>query len=38
MPARILDGKALAAALREELAGRVASLGYRPCLTVVLAA
>jgi len=34
--ARLLDGKALAATLRATLAARVATLPYRPCLTVVL--
>jgi methylenetetrahydrofolate dehydrogenase (NADP+)/methenyltetrahydrofolate cyclohydrolase len=34
--ARILDGKALAAELRTTLAARVATLAWRPCLTVVL--
>lgn len=33
--ARIIDGKAVAAALRAELAGRVAGLGFRPGLRVV---
>ena len=36
MTARLLDGKALAATLRATLAARVATLPYRPCLTVVL--
>jgi methylenetetrahydrofolate dehydrogenase (NADP+)/methenyltetrahydrofolate cyclohydrolase len=36
MTARILDGKALAAELRATLAARVATLAWRPCLTVVL--
>ena len=36
MSARILDGKALAAELRAELAHRVAALGFRPGLAVVL--
>jgi methylenetetrahydrofolate dehydrogenase (NADP+)/methenyltetrahydrofolate cyclohydrolase len=36
MTARLLDGKALAAALRADLARQVALLDYRPCLTVVL--
>jgi methylenetetrahydrofolate dehydrogenase (NADP+)/methenyltetrahydrofolate cyclohydrolase len=36
MGARILDGKALAASLRAELAERVAGLGFRPGLAVVL--
>jgi len=35
-PARIIDGKAVAAALRAELAARVAALPYRPGLAVVL--
>ena len=34
--ARILDGRALAATMREALAGRVAGLGFRPGLAVVL--
>jgi methylenetetrahydrofolate dehydrogenase (NADP+) / methenyltetrahydrofolate cyclohydrolase len=34
--ARIIDGRAAAAALRAEIAGRVACLGYRPGLAVVL--
>lgn len=36
MTARILDGKALAADLRATIAARVATLSYKPCLTVVL--
>ncbi|MGA9869236.1 MAG: bifunctional methylenetetrahydrofolate dehydrogenase/methenyltetrahydrofolate cyclohydrolase FolD [Acetobacteraceae bacterium] len=36
MTARILDGRALAAVVRAEVAGRVARLGYRPGLAVVL--
>ncbi|MBV9758106.1 MAG: bifunctional methylenetetrahydrofolate dehydrogenase/methenyltetrahydrofolate cyclohydrolase FolD [Alphaproteobacteria bacterium] len=36
MSARILDGRALAATMREALAGRVAGLGFRPGLAVVL--
>jgi methylenetetrahydrofolate dehydrogenase (NADP+)/methenyltetrahydrofolate cyclohydrolase len=36
MSARLLDGKALAASLRASLAARVRTLGYQPCLTVVL--
>jgi len=36
MTARILDGKALAATLRADLAAQVAALPYQPCLTVVL--
>ena len=36
MSARILDGSAVAAALRAELAERVAALGFRPGLAVVL--
>lgn len=36
MTARILDGKALAAQLRAEVAGRVAGLSFRPGLAVVL--
>lgn len=35
MTARILDGRAIAAALRARLAGRVAALGFRPGLRVV---
>jgi methylenetetrahydrofolate dehydrogenase (NADP+)/methenyltetrahydrofolate cyclohydrolase len=35
MTARILDGKAIAAALRTRLAGRVAALPFRPGLRVV---
>lgn len=34
--ARLLDGKSVAAALRESLAARVAQLGYAPGLAVVL--
>jgi methylenetetrahydrofolate dehydrogenase (NADP+)/methenyltetrahydrofolate cyclohydrolase len=34
--ARIIDGKAVAAAMRETLARRVAALGFRPGLAVVL--
>lgn len=36
MTARIIDGKAVAAALRAEVAARTAQLDYRPGLTVVL--
>ena len=36
MSARIIDGKAVAAALRASVAGRAASLPYRPGLAVVL--
>ncbi len=36
MTARILDGRALAAALRADVAARAASLAYRPKLAVVL--
>jgi len=36
MAARIIDGKAVAAALRAEVAARVGSLAYRPGLAVVL--
>ncbi len=36
MAARIIDGKALAAAVRAEVAERVAALGFRPGLAVVL--
>ena len=36
MTARIIDGKAVAAGLRAELATRVAALGFRPGLTVIL--
>ncbi len=36
MTARIIDGKAVAASLRAELATRVAGLGFRPGLTVIL--
>ncbi len=36
MTARILDGRALAAVVRAEVAARVARLGYRPGLAVVL--
>ena len=36
MTARIIDGKAIAATLRETIAAGVASLGYRPGLVVVL--
>jgi methylenetetrahydrofolate dehydrogenase (NADP+) / methenyltetrahydrofolate cyclohydrolase len=34
--ARIIDGKALAAALRTEVAAKVAAAGFTPCLAVVL--
>jgi methylenetetrahydrofolate dehydrogenase (NADP+) / methenyltetrahydrofolate cyclohydrolase len=34
--ARIIDGKAIAAAMRARLAGQIAGLGFRPGLTVVL--
>ena len=34
--ARLIDGRAIAAALREEVAGQVAALGLRPGLAVVL--
>lgn len=36
MSARIIDGKAVAAALRAEVTARVAGLSFRPGLTVVL--
>jgi len=36
MPARIIDGRLVAAELRETLAARIAALPYRPGLTVVL--
>ncbi len=36
MTARIIDGKAIAASLRARVATRVAGLGYRPGLAVVL--
>jgi methylenetetrahydrofolate dehydrogenase (NADP+)/methenyltetrahydrofolate cyclohydrolase len=36
MTARIIDGKAIAASVRAQLAGRVAALGFRPGLAVVL--
>ncbi len=36
MTARILDGKAVAAALREDVRARAANLAYRPGLAVVL--
>ncbi len=36
MPAQIIDGKALAAALRAEVAARVATLPFQPGLAVVL--
>ena len=36
MTARIIDGKAIAAALRARVAQRIAGLGFRPGLTVVL--
>ena len=36
MSARIIDGKAIAAALRERLAAEVATLGFRPGLAVIL--
>lgn len=36
MTARLLDGKALAAALRADIAARAATLSYRPGLAVVL--
>ncbi|MBC7432198.1 MAG: bifunctional methylenetetrahydrofolate dehydrogenase/methenyltetrahydrofolate cyclohydrolase, partial [Rubritepida sp.] len=35
MPARIIDGRAIAAALRTRLAERVSALGYAPGLVVV---
>jgi methylenetetrahydrofolate dehydrogenase (NADP+)/methenyltetrahydrofolate cyclohydrolase len=34
--ARIIDGKALAAALRTEVAAKVAAAGFTPCLAVIL--
>ena len=36
MTARVIDGKAVAAALRASVAARVAALSYRPVLAVVL--
>jgi methylenetetrahydrofolate dehydrogenase (NADP+)/methenyltetrahydrofolate cyclohydrolase len=36
MTARIIDGKAIAAALRETIATRIAALPYRPGLAVIL--
>ena len=36
MTARLIDGKAVAAALRTSVAGRVAALPFRPGLTVIL--
>ncbi len=36
MTARIIDGKAVAADLRQRLAERVARLPFRPCLAVIL--
>jgi methylenetetrahydrofolate dehydrogenase (NADP+)/methenyltetrahydrofolate cyclohydrolase len=36
MPARMLDGRALAATLRDGVAARAAALGWRPGLVVVL--
>lgn len=36
MTARLIDGKAVAAALRASVAARVATLSYRPGLTVIL--
>ncbi len=36
MSARVIDGKAVAAALRSRLAAEVATLGFRPNLTVIL--
>ncbi len=36
MPARIINGKAVAAALRAEVAARAAGLGFQPGLAVVL--
>lgn len=36
MTARIIDGKAIAAALRARIADRVSTLGYRPSLVVLL--
>jgi methylenetetrahydrofolate dehydrogenase (NADP+)/methenyltetrahydrofolate cyclohydrolase len=36
VPATLIDGKAVAASLRAALAGRVAGLGFRPGLAVVL--
>ena len=34
--ARVIDGRGLAAALRHEIAARVAGLAFQPCLAVVL--
>ena len=36
LTARLLDGRALAASLRAEIAAEIAGLSYQPCLTVVL--
>jgi methylenetetrahydrofolate dehydrogenase (NADP+)/methenyltetrahydrofolate cyclohydrolase len=36
MTARLIDGKAIASTIRAELAKRVASLDYQPCLVVIL--
>ena len=36
MTARIIDGKALSAALRSEVAAKVATAGFTPCLAVIL--
>jgi methylenetetrahydrofolate dehydrogenase (NADP+)/methenyltetrahydrofolate cyclohydrolase len=36
VPARLIDGKAIAAALRAGLATRVSGLAFRPCLRVLL--
>ncbi len=36
MTARLIDGKAIAARLRAEIAARVSGLGYRPGLVVIL--
>ncbi len=36
MTARILDGKALAARIRDEIAGKIGAVGFRPGLAVVI--
>jgi methylenetetrahydrofolate dehydrogenase (NADP+) / methenyltetrahydrofolate cyclohydrolase len=34
--ARLIDGKAIAATLRSEIATKVAAVGFIPCLAVIL--
>ena len=36
MTARLIDGKAIAATLRAEIAAKVAAAGFIPCLAVIL--